>query len=129
MIGEGKAMHPHEAVLAAVDAYCLGVYHGDVGMLRSVFDHRALLFADVRGAAYFRPLEEYLAVVAGRQSPAALGEPFRMKPISVEVTHNIAYAKVHCPMFDYNYVDYLSFIRQGEDWKIVNKLFTDVPVQ
>ena len=82
----------------------------------------------MRGEAYFRPLEEYLAVVAGRQSPRALGEPFLMKPISVEVTHAIAYAKVHCPMFSHNYIDYLSFIRQGERWRIVNKLFTDVPV-
>ena len=120
-------MHEHHAVLAAVDAYCRGVYHGDIALLRSVFDPRAQLFAEIRGQAYYRPLEEYLAVVAARQSPEALGQAFRMKAISVEVTHEIAFAKVHCPMFDYNYVDYLSFVRQDGQWKIVNKTFTDVP--
>lgn len=121
-------MHPHEAVLRVVDAYCRGVYSGDIALLRSAFDPRALLFADVRGAAYFRPLEEYLAVVVGRRSPQALGQAFLMRPISVEVTGNIAFAKVACPMFDYHYIDYLSLVRQEGEWKIVNKTFTDIGV-
>lgn len=120
-------MHQHEAILAVVDAYCRGVYRGDTSLLRSVFHPRALLFAEVRGETYVRPLEEYLAIVADRRSPETLGQAFLMKPISVDVTHEIALAKLHCPMFDYNYVDYLSFVRQDGDWKIVNKTFTDLP--
>lgn len=119
-------MNQHQAVLAVVDAYCQGVHNGDLALLRAAFDPRALLFADVRGAAYFRPLDEYLAIVASRQSPASLGQAFRMKPIGVEVIHEIAFAKVCCPMFDYEYVDYLSFVRQAGEWKIVNKTFTDI---
>ena len=120
-------MHQHMAVLAVVDAYCRSVYHGDTALLRSVFDPMALLFAEVRGETYARPLEEYLAIVASRQSPESLGQAFLMKPIGVEVAHEIAFAKVQCPMFDYNYIDYLSFVRRGGDWKIVNKTFTDLP--
>lgn len=120
-------MNQHQAVLAVVDAYCHGVYHGNVDLLRTVFDSRAQLFAEVRGEAYFRPLEEYLGIVAGRQSPAALGQAFLMRPICVEVTHEIAFAKVVSPMFDFHYVDYLSFVRQNGEWKIVNKTFTDLP--
>lgn len=121
-------MSEHEQVLAAVDAYCRGVYRGDIGLLRSVFDPRAQLFAQVRGQAYFRPLDDYLAVVAARRSPESLGQAFRMKPVSVEVTGEIAFAKVHCPMFDLNYIDYLSFVRQDGRWHIVNKTFTDLPL-
>ncbi|QNA87839.1 nuclear transport factor 2 family protein [Massilia sp. Dwa41.01b] len=121
-------MHQHDEVLAAIDAYCRGVYHGDIGLLRSVFDPRAQLFAEVRGQAYFRPLDDYLAVVAGRASPASLGQAFAMKPLHIEITGEIAFAKVHCPMFDFHYIDYLSFVRQEGQWKIVNKTFTDVPV-
>lgn len=122
-------MHQHEAVLAVVNAYCRGVYHGNVELLRSVFDPRAQLFADVRGEPYFRPLEDYLAVVAGRQPPEALGQAFLMRPIAVEVTHKIACAKVYCPMYDYHYIDYLGLLHQGGEWKIVNKLFTDLPAR
>jgi len=122
-------MNDHEAVLAAVDIYCKGVYRGDLELLRSVFHPNAALFAEVRGQPYYKPLEEYLQVVANRASPATLGEPFRMKPVAVEVTHEIAFAKVHCPMLGYNYTDYLSFVREEGRWRIVNKLFTDVPHQ
>ena len=121
-------MDAHAEVLSVVDAYCKGVFMGDVELLRSVFHPKAALFAEVRGQPYYRPLEEYLSVVANRQSPGALGEAFRMKPLAVEVTHEIALAKVHCPMFDYNYIDYLSLVRQDGKWRIVTKLFTDVPL-
>ena len=120
-------MKDHEAVLAVVDAYCKGVFRGDVELLRSVFHPKAALFAEVRGQPYYKPIEEYLALVANRKSPEALGEPFLMKPLAVEVTHEIAFAKVHCPMLGYNYTDYLSFVREDGCWVIVNKLFTDVP--
>lgn len=122
-------MDNHAAVLSVVDAYCKGVFTGDVELLRSVFHPKAALFAEVRGQPYYRPLAEYLAVVAARQSPEVLGEPFGMKPLAVEVTHEIALAKVHCPMFDYNYIDYLSLVRWDGEWRIVNKVFTDVPVR
>ncbi|WP_420472612.1 nuclear transport factor 2 family protein [Noviherbaspirillum sp. ST9] len=122
-------MRDHEAVLAVIDAYCTGVYRGDVDLLRSVFHPKAVLFAEVRGAPSCKRLEEYLAIVANRQSPQALGEAYRMKPIAVEVTHEIAFAKVHCPMLGYDYTDYLSFVREAGRWRIVSKVFTDVPHQ
>jgi len=120
-------MSDHEAVLAVVDAYCKGVFQGDAGLLRSVFHPKAALFAEVRGQPYHKPLDDYLEVVANRQSPQARGERFRMKPVSVEVVHTIAFAKVHCPMYEFNYTDYLSLVHEDGRWMIVNKLFTHVP--
>jgi hypothetical protein len=122
-------MSDHEAVLAAVADYCQGVYRGDIALLRKVFHPKAALFAEVRGQPYYRPLEEYLEVVAKRESPQAKGEALRMKPIGVEVTHEIAFAKVSCPMYEYHYLDFLSFVRLDGRWRIVNKLFTDLPAQ
>lgn len=120
-------MDDQQEILAILDKYFKGVYHGDVELLRSVFHPKATLFAEVRGQPYFKLLEEYLAGVANRQSPQELGEPFRMKTTSVERIHNIAFAKLHCPMLGFNYYDYLSFVRHDGKWSIVNKLFTDVP--
>jgi hypothetical protein len=116
----------HEAVICAVTAYCQGVYRGDITLLRKVFHSKAALFAEIRGQPYYRSLDDYLGIVANRDSPHARGEPFRMKPITIEVTHEIAFAKVSCPMYEYHYVDYLSFVRQDGEWRIVNKLFTDI---
>lgn len=122
-------LNDHEAVIAVVAEYCQGVFKGDIALLRKVFHPKAALFAEVRGQPYHRALDDYLAVVANRESPQARGEPFRIKPITIEVTHEIAFAKVSCPMYDYNYVDYLSFVRLDGEWRIVNKLFTDVSIQ
>lgn len=119
-------MGDHVAVISAVTAYCQGVYRGDIALLRKVFHPKAVLFAEVRGQPYYRTLDDYLDVVANRESPEAREEPFRMKPITIEVTHEIAFAKVSCPMYDYHYVDYLSFVRQDGEWRIVSKLFTDI---
>lgn len=126
---EEKIMGDHEEVIAAVSEYCQGVYRGDIALLRKVFHPKAALFAEVRGQPYYRTLDDYLAVVANRASPQAGGESFRMKPVTIEVTHEIAFAKVSCPMYDYRYVDYLSFVRQDGEWRIVNKLFTDIGFQ
>lgn len=122
-------MNDHEAVIGAVAAYSQGVYRGDIALLRKVFHPKAALFAEVRGQPYHRSLDDYLDVVTNRESPHAKGEPFRMKPITIEVTHEIAFAKVSCPMYDYDYVDYLSLVRQDGQWRIVNKLFTDIGVE
>lgn len=122
-------LNDHEAVMAAVEEYCQGVFQGDIALLRKVFHPKAALFAEVRGQPYHRVLDDYLVVVANRESPKARGEPFRMKPITIEVTHEIAFAKVCSPMYDYHYVDYLSFVRLDGEWRIVNKLFTDVGIQ
>lgn len=119
-------MGDHETVIATVSEYCQGVYRGDLALLRKVFHPKAALFAEVRGQPYYRTLYDYLTVVSNRESPQALGEPFNMRPITIEVTHEIAFAKVFCPMYDYRYIDYLSFVRQDGEWRIVNKLFTDI---
>jgi hypothetical protein len=52
-----------------------------------------------------------------------------MKVMSLDVTHNIATAKVHVPALGFNYYNYLTLMRQDGIWIIVNKVFSDVPQQ
>ena len=122
------AVNDHQEILAVLDAYFEGIYRGDTDLLRSAFHPQACLFGAIKGQAYFKPLDDYLAAVANRQSPKALGEVFAMKPLSVEVLDDIAFAKAHCRMLGFNYYDYLSLQRHEGQWLIVNKLFTHVPV-
>lgn len=106
--------------------YLEGIYQGDVERLRSSFTDNAQLWGEVKGAEYFKSLENYLESVKNRKSPRELGEVFKMKILSLEIMGNVATAKLHVPMLGYNYYDFLSLrIVEGE-WKIVNKLFTHV---
>lgn len=119
----------YPAVQAVLQDYAEGIFFGDVVRLRSAFHPDARLFGMVKGQLYDKLLEEYLAVVATRQSPSQLGEPFHMRLLTLEVQGSIALARLHCPMLGFNYIDFLSLRLQGERWQIVSKLFTHLNQQ
>lgn len=114
----------NQAIQQVIQAYFRGVFQGDIALLREVFHPQAYLFGDIKGQTYCKALEEYLDVVANRQSPATLGETFRMEILSIEILQEVAHVRVHCPMLGYNYYDYLALLQSEGKWKIANKLFT-----
>jgi len=120
-------MPAHTAILKLLQTYLDAIYHGHVDVLRSTFHPRAALFGEVSGDYSHRPLEDYLAAVAKRHSPAALGQAYAMEVLSIEVLGETAFAKVRCQIFDFNYYDFLSLIHQDRQWRIVNKLFSHIP--
>ena len=109
-----------------IKSYFEGIYHGDVQKLKGAFAPAALLYGDIKGQEYFKTLNDYLEGVQNRKSPHELGEDFRMEILSVEILGNVATAKLHVPMLGYNYYDFLSLCLTGNEWKIVNKIFTHV---
>lgn len=108
-------------------AYGNGLFDGDVERLRVLFHPRAMLYGEVRGQPYCRTVADYLDVVAARQSPRALGKPYGMSVLSVEVVHTIARARMRCVMLGFDYTDYLSLVNEGDGWRIVSKVFTEPP--
>lgn len=122
-------MEDHQAILEVLSEYFAGLFAGDVGRLRAVFAPEAALFAEFSSLSYRKSLDAYLEGVARRLSPEARGEPFRMRVLSLDVLHNIAMAKVHVPALGFNFYNYLSLVRKGGRWLIVNKVFDDVPVR
>ncbi len=121
------AASEHPDIAAMLDDYMRGIYHGELARLRAAFAPQASLSGVVKGQLYDKNLEEYLSLVAGRQSPAALGEPFAMRLLSLEVQGGIALARLHCPMLGFNYLDFLSLRRLNGRWQITHKLFTHLP--
>ncbi|WP_020653061.1 nuclear transport factor 2 family protein [Massilia niastensis] len=122
-------MQDHQSILIVLADYFNGLYTGDTALLRSVFHPEAALFAQVRGQPYYKRLDDYLDGVEHRQSPEELGEAYQMKVVSLDVTHNIATAKVHVPALGFNYYNHLTLVREDGIWVIVNKVFADVPQQ
>ncbi|MDX1973703.1 MAG: nuclear transport factor 2 family protein, partial [Candidatus Sumerlaeia bacterium] len=64
-------------LLDSVDRYFQALYEGDVSELRQSFHPRARYATVVEGAPLILDLEEYLAVVAKRQSPRERGDDRR----------------------------------------------------
>ena len=122
-------MPAHAAILDLLEVYFVGIHTGDVTALRSAFHPQAQLFGEVRGLASCRPLGAYLDAVASRDSPASLGQARTMRVLSIEVAGETAMAKVQCPIFEFNYLDFLSLIRIEGRWLIANKLYTHIEQQ
>jgi hypothetical protein len=119
-------MNQHPEILGVLKNYFDGIYHGDIELLRTAFHPQAILFGEIKGAPYYKTLDDYLRAVADRKSPHALGEAYRMNPVSIEVLGNIAFAKTHCVMLGFNYYDFLSLLLLEGRWVITSKLFTHV---
>ncbi len=111
---------------AVIKDYFEGIFYGDVSKLRKCFDEKVLLYGDINGESYLKNLSDYIDSVKLRKSPNDQGEKFDMKILAIEILGNIAIVKLHVPMLGYNYYDFLSLTIVGEEWKIVNKLFTNV---
>jgi hypothetical protein len=120
-------MQDHQSILQVLSDYFRGLHAGDVELLRSVFDPEAVLFAELHGGSYRKSLDAYLDGVAQRSSPAELNEAFRMRVLSLEVLHDMAMARVHVPALGFNFYNYLTLLRKGGSWRIVSKVFDDVP--
>jgi quinol monooxygenase YgiN len=106
--------------------YFKGIYEGDLQLLKQVYYNGTLLFGDVKGKPYAKTLDEYLTGVANRQSPKKSGKPFKGEVLNVRVINSIAVAEVKVEMYDFVYLEYLSFHKIDGQWLLVNKMISDV---
>ncbi|SHI59935.1 nuclear transport factor 2 family protein [Aquimarina spongiae] len=116
----------HKAIEKLIHNYFEGIFYGDIVKLKNCFHQNAILYGDIEGIDRIQNMEVYLEAVGKRQSPNDLGESLRMKIIGVDILGKTAMVKLHVPMLEYNYYDYLSLYKGKEGWKIVNKLYTHV---
>jgi ketosteroid isomerase-like protein len=119
-------MNDINEIVELVQRYFDATWRGDVAQLRTVFDPRAIVAGEVNGQPYWKTIDEYLAGVASRKSPAELGEQVEMELLMLDVQRNIATAKLHVRMLGFNYYNYFSIVRQQDQWLVVTKTLTNV---
>jgi len=113
------------AIWEIIHHYFEGLHHGDIAKLESIFHPDAWLKApDSR-----RSLKQWLTDVACRTAPAQLNQAFSFKILAIDVVQDQAMAKIHCPLFDFNYIDFLGLLKEGGQWRIVTKMYTDIKEQ
>lgn len=111
-----------ESITAIIQAYFHGLHNGDVTKLKSIFHQDTWL----KAPGVRRSLEQWLEAVADRAVPAQQSKPFNFKILSIDVVQDQAMAKIQCPLFDFNYIDFLGLLKEQGQWLIVNKMYTDV---
>jgi hypothetical protein len=111
-----------DSVTAVIQSYFDGLYQGDVTTLRSIFHHDVCL----KAPGIRRTLAQWLADVANRPIPAQQGQAFGFKLFSVDVVQDQAMVKIQCPLFEFNYVDFIGLLKEDDQWLIVSKMYTDI---
>lgn len=111
-----------ESITAIIQAYFYGLHNGDVTKLKSIFHEDSWL----KAPGVRLSLEQWLKAVADRPTPAQQSRAFNYKILSIDIVQDQAMVKVHCPLFDFNYVDFLCLLKEQGQWLIVNKMYADV---
>lgn len=112
------------AVTGVVQTYFDGLYHADIERLGSVFHPKAIYATADEMPLLHRTMDEYLAVVAKRVSPASRNEPRRDVIEGIEFAgDNTAFARVRCSIGTKDFIDFLTIVRTDGKWKIMAKIF------
>ena len=109
-------------IIGIINDYFEGLYLGDIKKLKRIFHPDAVLKAPNAR----RTREEWLKAVEERPIPAEQGALYDFKLLSIEVEQDQAMVKVSCPLFEYQYIDYLGLLKENNQWLIVNKMYTDI---
>ena len=109
-----------ETLLEAIDVYFRPLHSGDVSLLDEVFHPAASLFDADEGPLFVEPLASWRAVVDARQSPADVGQPREEEILLVDWLSPLsAVVKVRLRVLDQIFVDHLSFVIEGDRFRIV----------
>jgi hypothetical protein len=111
-----------EAVRTAVQSYLHGLKFNDVASLRAAFWPDAKLYFVKRDGQLGQLTQEQW--YAGFAKSAGHEEEGELRIAALEVTRDIAAVKVIEEYPGSRYTDYISLVRFGGRWQIVNKIFT-----
>ncbi|MEM9388606.1 MAG: nuclear transport factor 2 family protein [Pseudomonadota bacterium] len=104
--------------------YFQGLYYSDTTRLATVFHPQALYATADEHPTLVRHMDEYLSVVAARESPAARGDPRHDAIDAIELAGpNTAMARVRCVIGSRRFVDFLTLVRERGRWRIMAKVF------
>lgn len=96
----------------------------DVTKLQRVFHPRAIYATADESPLLYRTMDEYMPVVAARQSPASRGESRKDHIDGIEIAgDNTAMARLRCSIGTRDFVDFLTLVRTEGRWQVIAKVF------
>jgi len=104
--------------------YFDALHFSDTEKLRKVFHPRAIYATADETPLLYRTMDDYIPVVAARQSPASRGEVRRDAIDAIELAgEHTAFARVRCSLGSRDFVDFLTLVRVEGRWQIIAKIF------
>lgn len=118
-----KEAENEAAIRATVENYFGGMMHGDPQLLREAFhaDSR-LMAANGNGELTLIPFDRWASSWGGQ--PALDAATHQNRILDIDIHGTAAVAKTELTWPNVKYIDYLSLIQVGDEWKIVNKIWS-----
>lgn len=117
---QGPAREVHDRLIDYFDA----LYHGDVRLFAKLFHPKACLFSPTGGELVSMDVPAYLELVGGRVAPAARGDRRDDRILSIDIASpTTAHARVQELFLPKRFTDELTFVRVGDEWKIISKVW------
>ena len=100
------------------------LYYCDLKKFDTIFHPQAIYATTDESPSLFRGMAEYRAVIAKRESPASRNEIRADAINNIELAgENTARARLECSIGENKFVDFLTLVRDNEQWKIIAKVF------
>ena len=93
-------------------------------MVRTAFHENAKITGYLHGDLVQLSTEDFAGFVLSQQpSPSENGKDIEFEILTFEIEGSIAHVKIRDVYLGITFLDILSLLKDGEDWKIYNKLF------
>ncbi len=100
------------------------LYTCDVSQFGQVFDPAAHLYGLGDGDVVVWTADHYRQLLAGRESPKKLGSRREEAILQIDIAAPTqAFAKVKVRINQMVFIDYLSFLKLNQGWRIVSKTY------
>ena len=116
------------AVRKVVELYAQGTYEGDAAKLNQCFHPKAVMNGYLNGQLLLATPEPFIEEM--RKAPLQdAGAPYRWEVTDVQVTGQVASATLKESGFPdgSGFTNYFHLLDDGDGWRIVSKLFTQIP--
>lgn len=114
-------------VMVPLNLYMDGHATGNGDLMRQAFHPEAKLFWNDDDGLAQRPSPEFADLFTGRVAQDEADRKRRV--VSVDITGDVAVAKIELDYPRVFITDYMTLIRVGDEWKIINKTFTRGPAR
>lgn len=107
-----------------LNRYFDALYRSDAELLGELMHPSAVYASASEQPLLHRTMDEYLPIVAARESPAVRGEARHDAIDMIDFAGpDTALAKVRCAIGRRHFTDYLSLVREEGRWRIIAKVF------
>ncbi len=111
-------------LLTAINTYLDAIYHCDVELLDQVFHKSSSLFDVDEGSLLVDPIANFRNDVATRPSPASKNQAREEEIVLIDwLSKDCATVKLRLRAHKNVFVDHLSFVKDGDRWCIVSKVW------